>query len=111
MIAMADRVGTNSRGRIAKASGEAIGVDHTQRPTLPGVHDDGAEGMAMRTFKRICIEDSVLEVENGDRMEIKRGEEYITSPVKADGTVIVFGARWAPFPVTLFAGERVFTES
>lgn len=65
----------------------------------------------MRTFSRVCIEDDALEAQNGDRAEIKRGREYITSPVRADGTVIVFTNFWVPFPVTRFAGERVFTES
>lgn len=65
----------------------------------------------MRTFSRVCIEAAVLEAQNGDRMEIKRGKEYITSPLRADGTVTVFGTFWAPFPAKHFAGERVFTES
>jgi hypothetical protein len=64
----------------------------------------------VRTFHRICIEDAVLEAQNGDRMEIKSGTEYTTSPERPDGTVTVFGTYWAPFPIRLFAGERLFTD-
>lgn len=66
----------------------------------------------MRTFKRICIEDYVLEAENGDRLELKRGEEYITSPEHFDepDMVTVFASYWARVPMTIFAGARIFTD-
>ena len=63
----------------------------------------------MTTFKRICIEDSFIESENGERQELKRGQEYITGPIREDGKVIVFSTWWVPFPVVLFAGEKRFT--
>lgn len=63
----------------------------------------------MRTFKRLCTEDTTLE--DGDReLELKRGKEYITTPEK-DGTVTVFSQYWAHgVPVELFVAEKVFTE-
>lgn len=63
----------------------------------------------MTTYKRICIEDSAIEAENGDRQELKRGQEYITSGLHEDGTVTVFSTYWVRFPVTVFAGEKRFT--
>lgn len=64
----------------------------------------------MRTFQRICIEDAEVRAQNGDCQQIKRGEEYITSDVRADGTVVVFSRFWVPFPERLFAGAVVFTK-
>ena len=64
----------------------------------------------MKTYHRICIKDHVIEALNGDRHEVKRGREYLTSEEK-DGTVVVFGPFWTPFPVELFAGEVVFTKA
>ena len=62
----------------------------------------------MRTYQRICIEDYAICAQNGDRAEVKRGQEYITSPERG-GEVTVFGAFWVKFPSRLFAGERLFT--
>jgi hypothetical protein len=64
----------------------------------------------MKTFNRICIKDSVVEAANGDRQELKRGREYLTSEQK-DGEVTVFSTFWAKFPVDVFAGEVPFTKS
>ena len=63
----------------------------------------------MQTFKRICLTDTVLEAQNGDRQVLQRGEEYITSPEDAKGNVVVFDRFWARFPVALFAGAVEFT--
>lgn len=62
----------------------------------------------MKTYKRICIEDYSLVAENGDAMHLKRGKEYTTSEEK-DGVVVVFTNYWAPAPIRVFAGEKVFT--
>ena len=63
----------------------------------------------MKTFKRICIQDYSLEAENGDRLELKGGKEYITTAEK-DGMVTVFTRFWVPVAVSLFTGERPFTD-
>jgi len=63
----------------------------------------------MRTFSRICIKDYMLEAANGDRLELRRGREYLTSDIDADREVTVFTSFWVPVPVELFAGEKVFT--
>ena len=63
----------------------------------------------MQTFKRICIQTTVLEAQNGDRQALRRGEEYVTSPEDTDGNVVVFDRFWARFPVALFAGAVEFT--
>lgn len=73
----------------------------------------------MKTYKRICIKDYKIEAENGDKLELKRGQEYITSeinesaaigPPPEEGMVVVFSNFWVPVPLSLFAGEVVFTE-
>jgi hypothetical protein len=78
------------------------------------------EGFVMQTFKRICIKDFLITAENGDRCEIKRGREYITSAVnKAPkigpdpqaNHVTVFTNFWVAAPVDIFAGEHQFTEA
>lgn len=63
----------------------------------------------MRTFERVCIEDYRLEAKNGDVLQLKRGQIYLTSE-EHHGVVTVFTRFWVPVPVRLFAGERVFTE-
>ena len=64
----------------------------------------------MRTFKRICIKDFVA---NG-HFTIKRGEEYLTSPVRLEighEFVTVYSSFWVyNVPANIFAGEQVFTE-
>ena len=64
----------------------------------------------MQTFNRICIKDHIIEAQNGDRLELKRGKEYTTSPEK-DGKVIVFSRFWVPVPTDIFAGEIEFTKA
>lgn len=62
----------------------------------------------MKTFKRVCLQDYVVTAKNGDQAEVKRAHEYITSDER-NGEVTVFGRFWAPFPLSIFAGARVFT--
>jgi len=62
----------------------------------------------MKTYKRICIQSDHIEAEDGDRQDIIRGREYITSEEK-DGMVTVFSTFWERFPVDRFAGEILFT--
>ena len=62
----------------------------------------------MQTFKRICIEDYTVLGTCGDRLDLKRGLEYITS-IDRDGEVTVFSTFWVRVPVLLFAGARAFT--
>lgn len=64
----------------------------------------------MTTYKRICIEDWSIEARNGDRVELKRGEEYITSDQhEDDGTVTVFTNFWVRTPLSIWAGKRKFS--
>lgn len=63
----------------------------------------------MKTWNRICIKSAEVVAQNGDRHAIERGKEYLTSHVRKDGTVVVFGSFWTPFPQELFAGEERFT--
>ena len=63
----------------------------------------------MRTFKRICIKDYELEAQNGDRLELERGHEYITSD-EENGKVVVFTNFWVGVPADLFAGSVQFTK-
>lgn len=63
----------------------------------------------MKTFNRICIKDWEITAQNGDHFEVKRANEYLTSDVLDDGTVMVFSNFWVPVPVEHFAGERMFT--
>ena len=64
---------------------------------------------AMRTFKRICIQDYTLRAENGDTLELERGHEYITSSEHNDGTVTVFTNFWVRVSPQLFAGASIYT--
>jgi len=63
----------------------------------------------MRTYKRICLKDYILEDSVGNKMELKRGQEYNTSEEK-DEKVVVFTNFWVKGPVELFAGEILFTK-
>lgn len=67
-------------------------------------------GVVMKTFKRICIQDWEVTDSEGNRCEVLRGNEYITSPEHDDGTCTVFTTYWVRVPVTHFAGEQVFTQ-
>jgi hypothetical protein len=40
---------------------------------------------------------------------VERGKEYITSEDNG-ATVTVFKEYWAPFPLAIFGGERIFTK-
>ena len=60
----------------------------------------------MKVYRRICIKDAVVEAQNGDRHEIKRGKEYTTSYEHEDGTVTVFGPFWTRFPVEILVAPE-----
>jgi len=62
----------------------------------------------METYNRICIEDFALEAKNGDKLELKRGKEYLTGKRK-NNMVTVFTNYWVPVDVSLFAGEVRFS--
>ena len=65
----------------------------------------------MQTFKRICLHDVEIVAKSGQRQRLYRGEEYITSTVREDDTVIVFTSPyWAPAPVDWFCGPQKFTK-
>ena len=62
----------------------------------------------MTTFKRICIQNWEVTAENGERFEVVRGREYITS-AETEGRVTVFSGFWVSVPISAFAGEERFT--
>ena len=62
----------------------------------------------MKTFNRICIKDHEITDSEGTTFELKRGKEYTTSP-ENNGLITVFSTYWVKVPVTLFAGEEIFT--
>lgn len=57
----------------------------------------------MKTLKRKCIKDWEITAGNGDRFEIKKGMEYITSKDREEGTCMVFGGFWVKVPLCNFA--------
>ena len=61
------------------------------------------------TYKRICIEDWWTEDRNGQRLELKRGTEYITSKMHDDGTITVMAGYWVRTPAAIWAGSKLFT--
>lgn len=63
----------------------------------------------MTTFKRICLEDYTITDTEGTSFTLQRAKEYTTSLEREDGTVMLFSTYWVRVPVTLFAGERLFT--
>ena len=63
----------------------------------------------METYKRICIKDFTLEDSEGSVLDLKRGQEYLTSR-EEKGKVIVFTNYWVRVPVDIFAGEKIFTK-
>jgi hypothetical protein len=66
------------------------------------------EEYQMETYNRICIEDYTVKAENGDILELSRGEEYLTS-TERDGKVTVFSSYWVKVPAEIFAGAKLFT--
>ena len=62
----------------------------------------------MTTYKRIVKKSWSIEAENGDRVDLKRGEEYITS-ASDDGLVTVFTTFWVQAPVAIFTAKERFT--
>jgi hypothetical protein len=60
----------------------------------------------MKIFYRDCVKDFVLEALNGDRLELVKGREYVTSPIYEDNMVTVFTRYWVKVPSNLFEGER-----
>lgn len=58
----------------------------------------------MKTLKRICLHDHTITDQEGTSFTLKRGEEYITSPVR-ESEVVVYSTYWVRVPVSLFAGE------
>ena len=75
----------------------------------------------MKTYKRICIKDYSIQDSEGTTFKVERGKEYITSEIAVspsfmakelqpeDGHVTVFSTYWVKVPVSIFAGEEVFT--
>ena len=88
------------------------------------IHGMAREGIrAVKTYKRICLEDYKVSDDNGGELRLERGKEYITSPRRTPtpydrkwvpddvaSVVTVFSSYWVPVPTGLFSGSRVFTE-
>lgn len=59
----------------------------------------------MKTFRRICLRDHPV-TDGETTFTLKRGEEYLTSVERMDGTVTVFTRYWLHgIPISLFGGE------
>ena len=56
----------------------------------------------MKVFQRIATKDYSIEAQNGDKLEIKKGNVYTTSKVLYDHTVIVFTRFWCHVPDDIF---------
>lgn len=61
-----------------------------------------------QTFKRLCVQDYLIEDDDGVSFTIHRGREYITSPER-EGQVRVYSTYWVWVPASLFAGPVEFT--
>jgi len=75
----------------------------------------------MKTYRRICVKDYVIEDVEGTVFAIKRGQEYLTSapgeapaivcPEEAKSShVVVFSKFWVAVPIEYFGGEIQYTE-
>jgi len=61
----------------------------------------------MKVVRRVCIKNYVVEAQNGDRQEVVRGREYITTTDPDEyGNVVVFSTFWVRMPVDFFAGPE-----
>jgi hypothetical protein len=63
----------------------------------------------MTTYKRICIKDYEKVDSEGNKLSLKRGQEYLTSK-EEDKTVVVFTNFWVKVPLNIFGGELLFTK-
>ena len=60
----------------------------------------------METYKRICLKDYTIEDSEGTKFTIKRGKEYLTSPITKDNTLTIFSKYWINgIPSNLFGGK------
>ena len=59
----------------------------------------------MKVVNRICIKSERF-VDVGRSIELKRGQEYVTSADERAGEVAVFSTYWFRAPVELFAGPE-----
>lgn len=62
----------------------------------------------MKIVNRLCIKDWSLEALNGDRVDLKRGMEYTTSPGVINKEVTVFTNFWIKAPIEIFAEREDF---
>jgi len=71
---------------------------------------EGRKGEVMATtYRRICVRDYERSDSEGNRLELSRGREYLTSAENENGDVVVFTNFWVQVPVSIFAGEIRFT--
>jgi hypothetical protein len=62
----------------------------------------------MKTFTRVCVEDTKIVDPTGRELVLKKGQQYLTSG-EHNGMVTVFTAFWATVPAALFAYEQIHT--
>ena len=61
----------------------------------------------MKPLNQIVTKDWEITATNGDHFAIKRGEKYLTSPVREeDQTVMVFSNFWVRVPASHFVEDR-----
>lgn len=63
----------------------------------------------MESYSRVCIRDFTMTDGIGQRLELKRGKEYLTSASDEDDRVMVFTRFWVMVPRKIFAGAKRFT--
>jgi len=64
----------------------------------------------LKTLKQICLYDQTLVDSEGNKLELKRGQEYITGLPNLNNEVMVFSTYWVKVPANWFAGEQKFTQ-
>jgi len=56
----------------------------------------------MKITQRLCGRNWFIEAQNGDRLDLYRGQEYTTSATVTDGEVVVFSRFWVRAPIEIF---------
>lgn len=60
----------------------------------------------MKVVQRLCVQNWFIEAENGDRLDLERGKEYVTGAGVIGGHVTVFSRFWVKAPVSIFHEQQ-----
>ncbi len=63
---------------------------------------------SVNTCKQICLNDQCISDDEGNKLELKRGQEYITTIPQGD-EVTVLSSYWVKVPAEWFSGATDFT--